>query len=261
MELSALSSLGLSSDWVVCFGLLACRTGGWIVVVPLLGARGVVAFIRAAVALVLAFALTPVALAGDPHLPAGALAFGAAAVGEVLVGALTGWLTGMLFSAAEMAGGLADLTSGLSYASLVDPNSGASSSSFSRLFSTVFLAIAFAADAHHGLVKGLASTLQAVPAGVWPAFDTGLLPLVLSVVTTLMRAAIEIGAPLLGALFLTEVALGLVGKFYPQANILVTGMSLKALVAIATAGLALSLLPQRIAPMLEFGASVLAGVF
>ena len=253
----------LGTDWFVCFALMLARTGGWVAFVPFFGAKGIARIARVTVSAAIALALTPVAVAtaAPGTLPLEALPFVIAAIGEVAIGAIIGWTTGLLFAAAEMAGSLADATSGLSYAALIDPVSGSQSASFSRLFSITFLAVCFAADAHHGLLTAFANALQVVPPGVWPAFDDGFIVAIVDAVMGLMRAAIEIGAPLIGALFLTEVALGLVSKFYPQMNVLMLGLGVKAVVAMSTAGLALMLLPGRVGPLTEYGVRTLGGVF
>ena len=62
--------------------------------------------------------------------------------------------------------------------------------------------------------------------------------------TMFMVATVEIGLPVLAALFCTEVALGLLGKVAPQLNILVIGFAAKTVVALMLLGLTLTLLPE-----------------
>ena len=57
-------------------------------------------------------------------------------------------------------------------------------------------------------------------------------------------ATVEIGLPVLAALFCTEVALGLLGKVAPQLNILVIGFAVKTAIAIFLLGITLVLLPE-----------------
>ena len=59
-------------------------------------------------------------------------------------------------------------------------------------------------------------------------------------------SALEIAAPLLGALFLTEVALGLLSKAAPQMNVFTLGFPIKILLTLLLAGLALPLLPDAV---------------
>jgi flagellar biosynthetic protein FliR len=67
----------------------------------------------------------------------------------------------------------------------------------------------------------------------------------------LMVAAIEIAAPLLAALFLADLALGLLNRAAPEMNVFVIGLPLKILLTIGLAGLALPLLPGATATLVE----------
>ena len=71
-------------------------------------------------------------------------------------------------------------------------------------------------------------------------------------------AALQIGAPMLGVLFLTEVALALAARFVPQANAMTVGLPVKALVAMSAAGGMLAVLPAHV-PGLVDGASQIGG--
>jgi flagellar biosynthetic protein FliR len=64
-------------------------------------------------------------------------------------------------------------------------------------------------------------------------------------------AALEVAAPLLGVLFLTDVALGFAARFVPQANALSLAMPLKTLVALTAAGATLALFPAHAASLLD----------
>ncbi len=55
-----------------------------------------------------------------------------------------------------------------------------------------------------------------------------------------MASALQIAAPLLGVLFLTDVALGLATRFVPQANALSLALPVKTLVALVAAGATLA---------------------
>ena len=58
-----------------------------------------------------------------------------------------------------------------------------------------------------------------------------------------LMSAVEIAAPLIGALFLTELAMGLLNRAAPQVNVLTIGFIVKILLALLLVGIALPLLP------------------
>ncbi len=94
-----------------------------------------------------------------------------------------------------------------------------------------------------------------------PTLAAGAGPLLGAALSGVLVAALQIGAPLLGVLFLTEVALALAGKFVPQANALVVGLPVKSLVALTAAGTMLAMLPARLPglvdPAVRLGGQVL----
>ena len=78
--------------------------------------------------------------------------------------------------------------------------------------------------------------------------------------TGILLAALEIGAPVLGALFLTEVALALTSRFVPQANVFAVGLPVKVLVALLAVGSALVFFPARLTGLLDHSLRTGAGL-
>ena len=66
---------------------------------------------------------------------------------------------------------------------------------------------------------------------------------ILPILMTLILGALEIGAPLVGALLLAEVTLALGARFAPQANIFMVSLPFKAFVVFALMGNVLIYLP------------------
>lgn len=236
------------------FLLIGCRAAGWVLTVPLFSMRGVPAMVKAALVFTLALALYPVV--SGASLPESGTATGvffACALTEVLLGAALGWICALMFRAAETAGSLIDSVSTLGMASQLDPVSGQSGSSFNRLYSLVFAALVFATNGHHQLLSGFAKLLQAAPPGTPFGIRGPLVASLAHTTTTMLSAAITIAAPVVGALLLTDAALGLMSRFWPQSNMLAMSLSAKPLMALATLGLGLSVLPQHVGPLLETG--------
>ena len=236
------------------FLLVGARAAGWALTVPLFSMRGIPALVKAGLVVTLALALTPTV--SPERLPTGPGAvgvFAACAASEVALGAALGWMCSLMFRAAEAAGSLVDTSSALSMAAQLDPVSGQSGAGFARLYSLVFAALVFATDGHHQLLTGFARLLAAAPPGTPFGIHGPLVAAVAHAVTAMMSAAIAIAAPMIGALFLTDAALGLMARFWPQSNMLAMSMSAKPLMALATLGIGLSVLAARVGPLLESG--------
>src|SRR5581483_7910855 len=100
---------------VAAFVLVLARTSAWVVAAPVFSARGLSSIGRLALSLFLA----PLVVSGHT-LPTDVAPFAGLVLGQVLVGLLLGWATGLLLHAFEAAGTAIDTASGLSIGSLLD---------------------------------------------------------------------------------------------------------------------------------------------
>jgi flagellar biosynthetic protein FliR len=89
-------------------------------------------------------------------------------------------------------------------------------------------------------VAGVVRSFDAAPVG--GLHVDRLAAIVTSGIGNFLLAALQIGAPLLGALFVTELLLSLASRAAPQLNILVLGFGAKSLVLITVSTIAIPLL-------------------
>jgi len=244
-----LDALHLSTATVSVFLLVLARTGAWVVAAPVVSAKGVSPIGRLALAVALALFVTP--LLGSPDVPEDVPGFATAVAAQVAIGLALGWLTALLFVAFEVAGSLADLSGGFSFASILDPLTGHPAAGFSRLFTVCFTALFFVTDAYQVVLGGFVRSFQGIPLDDLPSLSDGAPAALGHAVTQVLLAAFEVAAPLLGVLFLTDVALGFAARFVPQANAMSLALPVKTLVALTTAGATLALLPAHVDRLLD----------
>ena len=242
-----MNQLPVSAATLSAFLLVLARTGAWVVSAPVLSARGMSSIGRLAVAVSLAVFVTP--LVPKATVPDALPAYLAAAFGQVLIGLALGFLTNLLFTVFDVAGSLTDLAGGFSYAAIVDPLSGQPAALFSRLFVMCFSALFFVTDAHLTVLGGFVTSFKALPVDKLPSLDSGAVAALGNAVTQILLSAFEVAAPLLGVLFLTDVALGLAARFVPQANAIQLALPAKTMVALTGAGAVLALLPHSLASL------------
>lgn len=160
---------------------------------------------------------------------------------QLITGLALGMITNVLFAAVGMAGQFIDLFGGFTLAMSMDPMLNAQTSIFGRFYSLIATVMLFAINGHLMVVKGFLTSFEAIPiTGI--SIET-FIDMMLKNVSMLMIAAVEIAGPLLAAYFLTEVALGLLGKAAPQMNILQFGFPLKIFLTLLLVGAALPLIP------------------
>lgn len=176
--------------------------------------------------------------------PANMFALAGLVVINAVVGVVLGFVTGVFFQLFAVAGSLIDLSSGLSLAAIYDPSQGQSSAVFSRMFNLMALTIFVLVGGLQLLVSGLALSVDAVPLDGTITASDGLVNLTLSLIGKMTVAAIELSLPVLAALFLAELVMGLAGRFAPQANILLLGLPAKLLLTVSLLSVSFLLFPE-----------------
>ncbi len=168
------------------------------------------------------------------------------AVANVAVGLLLAFLTGLLFYAFQIAGGIVDFTSGLAASELFDPLTRTQAGVFGRTFSLGATTLLFVTGADRLLITALDLTTQAIPLSGGMAFPELAADFVVDSMARLYVLAIEIAMPALGALFLVELVLALGARFAPQANVFILGLPAKMLAALAAVSVVVLIFPSAI---------------
>ncbi len=244
---------------VTVFVLALARTAAWVTASPLFSMGGIAGVGRLAFAIAMALAATPIALAGPPP-PESVGGFVAVVGGNVALGLLLGWLTGLALAIFQSAGSIVDLTSGFSVGTLLDPATNTPSAVVSRLFSMAFVAIFFVSDAHQVMAGAYLRTFEASSPTQVPVFGADTTAMAARSMSELLLAALEIAAPLLGALLLAEVALALAARFVPQANIFLIGLPLKIAITLGLMGSTLLFFPVYAERIVDTISRMLLGV-
>jgi flagellar biosynthesis protein FliR len=232
----------LPVDLVLGYVLAIVRTAAWLAVAPPFNTRMVPAPAKVGLAIALAVPVAPEVARTAPAPEVGPLVM--ATLLQVAVGLSLGFVVQIVFAAVQAAGELVDLFAGFTIAATYDPFTNANQAVFGRFYQLLATALLFATGGHLLLVHGLLDSFAAVPAGM-PDLDVTSGELI-DALGLFFVSALEIAAPLLGALFLTEVALGLLSKAAPQMNVFTLGFPVKILLTLLLAGLALPLLPDAV---------------
>lgn len=223
------------------FALALARCAGWVAVVPILGPIRPTATGRIALAITLAVFVAGSVEPVDIPTQTGPLIV--LITGQVLYGLLLGWLTSLIVSVFEAAGALVDALGGFSVGAVLDPSTGTMNAIVGRFFQFVFIAAILISNAHLVIIRGFVRSFDITDLDSLPILGEDDLTAVARAVADLLLGALEIGAPLVGALLLTEVTMAIGARFAPQANIFLLGLPLKAMVVLVLMSNILIFLP------------------
>jgi len=130
----------------------------------------------------------------------------------------------------QMAGGLIDIMMGFSIVNVIDPQTGSQApvmGNFKYIIAILFL---FFTDGHHLLIRGILNSFFLIPVNKWaPMLEGTISQALIELFIRSFAISIQIAAPLVAALFLVDVALGLISRTVPQMNVFVVGIPVKIL--------------------------------
>lgn len=193
------------------------RILGLITAAPLFGNASVPVPVKVALGVLLASIIAPAipALpAADPLSMAGLLIL----VQELLIGVAMGFSMRLVFAAVEMAGEICSLTMGLGFASFFDPLTKGRSSAVSQFLALIATMAFLAANAHLVLLEALAESFITMPISATPMSSSAEWELA-KWGAMIFSAGLHLSLPIVAALLITQVALGILTRAAPQLNI------------------------------------------
>ncbi len=164
------------------------------------------------------------------HIPSDPLQVAGLVMEGLLVGTSFAFALAVLMAAVESAGSLIDVVSGFSYGELINPLSGDQSAVMSRFYSLFGTMIFLVIGGDAWTLRGLGRTFELVPLTEAPRLGS-IVGGAEQAFSTIFASALEIGAPVLAALLITDVAFGVVSRVVPQMNIFAVGFPTKVAVA------------------------------
>jgi len=215
---------------VTAFFLVLARVSPLFIFAPLFSSKMLPARVRGIVAVGLSIGLTPIALRGQ-HVPGQPLAVAGLMVEDLLVGMAFSFAIGVVFSAVQAAGTLADAASGFSFGAQIDPVNGNQGGAFTQLYGIVGVALFLAIGGDGWTLRGLSRTFDLVPLTSGPRLSS-VVGGAEQVFGSIFTAALEVAAPVMLAMLITDVSFGMVSKVVPQLNLFGVGFPLKIVVAL-----------------------------
>jgi flagellar biosynthetic protein FliR len=167
-------------------------------------------------------------------------------VQQIVIGAALGWCMQIVFSAISMAGDFVGLQMGLSFATLLTPNSDGSTAVLGMLLNVVAMLVFLATNGHLVMFATLVQSFTVLPVSSVPLAVTGWQYLAM-LGGQLFTLALMLSLPLVAALLICNLALGILNRAAPQLNIFAVGFPLTLGVGLVV----IELMMPRIAPVMD----------
>ena len=220
------------------FALVLFRITGLVITAPIFGSRMIPGRIRGALVIAMAAMIFPLVQRQAPlQVSWGGVIAGA--TGEMMVGMTIGISLAMFVSAAEVAGLMVGRQAGVAIGQVFDPTSNTQSSIVGQIYSITLMTLFLLAGGHRAAMSALLDTYDVIPLLSFH-MNESILMLLIEMVTAAFVLGIRLAGPVLIALFLSGTAMGFLSRTMPQLNILSIGFTVRVMVAIGVAGLALA---------------------
>ena len=233
------------SAWLALFIFPFIRILALVASAPIFGNKQVLIRVKIGLALLLTIIIAPTLPTQPAVDPASALGL-LMLLQQLLAGLAMGFTMRLIFTAVEMSGDIAGMQMGLGFASFFDPQN-ASFTPVVAQFLGIIAALAFLGmDGHLYMLEALADSFHTFPV-------SAAMPSAVALHTlaawggSIFTYALQLSMPVIGALLITNLALGILTRSAPQLNIFAIGFPVT--LAVGFAVLALSL--PYFAPLLE----------
>lgn len=207
------------------FALFFIRTTAMMFSAPFFGTRALPSLAKIWIALFISFIITSAYWEDQPQIDLHLWNLVWLVFKEIMVGMAIGFATNLVFHAARFAGGLIDFDMG--YRTSVLFNQDVNTPTLAgELKSLVVLMLFIFLNGHHFLVEALFVSVRAVPISAFEVTGSTT-ELLIRYATTVLIIGIKMAAPVLIALFLTNLSLALLARVAPQTNIFILSFTFK----------------------------------
>jgi len=216
--------LSYDASQLLAFILVLVRVSGIISTAPVFGSSNIPPQIKVVLSLMLALILYPFIplITVFPDRPDHYIMLIAS---ELLIGLVLGIIARFLFGAVEFAGTVIGFQMGLGMAMVFDPQSQEQISLVGRFENATATLIFLAMDGHLIVLQALVRSYSVLPPG-GASISRPLVENLTELSASVFVIGLQIGAPLIVALFLANAVVGLLARSVPQIQVFVVGFPL-----------------------------------
>lgn len=244
-----MDSLLLSAWNLPLFLLILFRLGGLFLSAPLFAGSHLSVPFKVGLAVMLAISLYPLLRTGAiPERGMAPFPLLLSIVGETAVGVLIGLTARLLFVGVELAGELSGVQMGLGMASVIDPQFPHQTSIVAQFMELITFLTFLALRGDHALLEALWASFDSVPLGAFSgAAAAGAASVLVTLFGKSLILALKLSSPIMVAVLLTNIGMGLLARVVPQLNFFAFGLSLTFVVGLLVLLASLPLLIHLIA--------------
>lgn len=245
--------------WIVAFFFPLARILSLLVSAPPFNNAGLTGQVRLLIGLAIALAITPAL----PPIPALDPASGRGLLiiaQQMIIGFAMGLSLRLVFSAIDLAGTMIATQMGLGFATAYDPQGTSETPVVSEFLGVIALLMFLAINGHLMIIATLTESFTALPIGAEKLANASWLNLA-NAGGIIFSAGVLLALPLVVALLITNIALGVLGRVAPQLNLMAIGFPITLVLGLVALYISMSYLAAPLQQMFEYGLQSMLGVF
>lgn len=218
-----LNSIALKID---IFIMIITRITGIVIIAPVFSSRNIPRQVKLGLAAVLALIIFNVVKMPEYQFPDNLIPFILLLIYEFIIGLAIGFVAQLVFAAIQLAGQLIDMQMGFGIVNVIDPIFGSQVPMMGNFKYLLALMIYLATNSHYILIQALFKSYDIVPLMGFK-YHGSLTNEIVNLFVGMFTIALQISIPILGALLVAEVAMGILARTVPQMNVFMVGMPAK----------------------------------
>jgi flagellar biosynthetic protein FliR len=217
--------------WLAAYLWPMVRIGAMLLATPLFSSRQVPVRFRLILMLLITWTIIPML----PEMPpADVLSHSGFMImlQQVLIGVIMGFILQMVFGALVFGGQVVAYSTGLGFASMVDPQNGVQVPVVAQFYLILATLLFLISNGHLLVIELVADSFQTLPVAVDGISRNGLLDIV-AWGSRLFAGGLLISLPIVGAMLMVNMGMGVVMRAAPQLNIFSVGFPITMLLGFA----------------------------
>lgn len=226
------------------FILILVRVTGLFVISPIFGRNNLPTIMKVGLSVTVAFILLPLKadtfyLSIDNYK---VLIFWS--MSEFLIGIIIGFIASTYFTAVYLAGTIIDIQMGFGMVNIMDPQTNVQMPLMGGFYNILITLLFLNINGHHKLIQSLIYSYEVLPIGFNIPINQNIINYMVKIFIEIFVLAFQLSAPILIAIFLGNVVLGILARTMPQMNIFIVGLPFKILIGIVIILISLQLFPH-----------------
>lgn len=208
------------------FLIVMARVSGIFVAAPLYSNRAVPRQVKIGLTFIIALIIFTARQPQVGQMPSGLPAFVLLLTGELAIGLTIGFVAQLVFAAVQLGGQMIDFQMGFSIVNVIDPLNMTQVPLVGSFKNILALLVFLTTNGHHYLLAALYQSFDLIPLfGV--VYKATIVEAILDMFGYMLVTGLKISIPVVGAIFVAEVAMGIIARTVPQMNVFIVGIPAK----------------------------------